>query len=257
MSIPVIGTPIVNGFHWLKRLVDSVDYPVDTFVIINNNGKGGLTVELDNLVKMEHPFIKKLVVCHLPSNIGVSGAWNMIIKCYMNSPYWIIANNDIAFTPGFLEEMNLAASDNEVGMVHGNAGDFDFGSYDLFLIKDWVIKQYGLFDENFYPAYCEDLDYIMRLVHKPIKSIKNISKPYYHGETFNYSETGKQTSRVDPELGDRLNYVHMVNFRYMDEKWGPHWRTTWPYELPYNKSDLPITYTSFDLEYVRSKNLGF
>ena len=38
-SVPVIGVAIVNGFHWLQRLVDSVDYPVDNFVIFNNNGK--------------------------------------------------------------------------------------------------------------------------------------------------------------------------------------------------------------------------
>ena len=51
MKIPVIGTAIVNGVHWLQRLLDSVDYPVENFVIFNNNGKGEITEELDKIVQ--------------------------------------------------------------------------------------------------------------------------------------------------------------------------------------------------------------
>ena len=98
-SIPVIGVPIVNGFHWLQRLVDSVDYPVDNFVVFNNNGRGELVEELDNLAKQPHQFIKKMTVCHLPSNMGVAGVFNLIIKSYVMAPYWIIANHNIAFVP--------------------------------------------------------------------------------------------------------------------------------------------------------------
>ena len=52
MKIPVIGTAIVNGVHWLQRLLDSVDYPVENFVIFNNNGKGEITEELDKIASI-------------------------------------------------------------------------------------------------------------------------------------------------------------------------------------------------------------
>ena len=34
-SIPVLGAAIVNGAHWLHKLISSVDYPVDNFLIVN------------------------------------------------------------------------------------------------------------------------------------------------------------------------------------------------------------------------------
>jgi len=255
--IPVIGTAIVNSPYWVKRLVDSVDFPTEIFVIFDNNGRGQLVEELDKIASTPHPFINKIVVCHMPANVGCSGAWNLIIKCYMNSPYWIITNHDVAFTPGFLEEMVKKAEDPEIGIVHGSEGDFKDGAWDLFLIKDWVIKQYGLFDENLYPAYGEDVDYIMRIKHHPLKRIYSVSKVYYHGEGTNYYESGEQTKKGEPELIEKLNAANIVNFEYLTQKWGPQWRMTWPYEYPFDNKSFPISFTSYDLDYVRKKNLGF
>lgn len=256
-SIPVIGTAIVNGVHWLARLIASVDYPVDDFVIFNNNGKGEITEDLDKLSKNFHPYIKKITVCHLPKNIGTSGAWNMIIKCYMNSPYWIIANHDVSFTPGFLKEMADHAAKESVGMVHGKAGELGLGNWDLFLIKDWVIQKYGLFDENFYPAYVEDFDYLMRIVLDPIERVTSMNAPYYHGDTLEYSQSGSQTWRVDMGLKDKIDNARWLNeTEYMTEKWGQGWHWLQPYPSPFNKS-LPVHYTTYDLNFLRRKNLGF
>lgn len=255
--IPVIGTAIVNNAQWIQKLIDSIDYPTENFIVFDNNGRGQLIEDLDNIGKIQHPYIKKITICHLPANVGAPGAWNLIIKCYMNAPYWIITNHDIQFTPGFLEKMVEHASDPDVGMVHGSGGDFGDGGYDLFLIKDWVIQKYGLFDENLYPAYCEDADYIMRLKHQPIKSIPSVGLPYLHGGGTNYYETGQQTKRSEPWLMDKLNEVNLINFDYMTEKWGPQWRMTWPFFHPFNKEDNPIWMTSYDLAYVRKKYLGF
>ena len=82
-SIPVLAVTIVRNIKWLYKLVESIDYPVDNLVIWNNNGKGELTKKLDKLVKdgTTHDYIKNIHVCHLPSNIGLGGTWNMTIKC--------------------------------------------------------------------------------------------------------------------------------------------------------------------------------
>jgi GT2 family glycosyltransferase len=255
--IPVIGTAIVNTPYWLERLIDSIDYPVENFVVFNNNGRGQITEELDEIISRPHNFIKNKHVTHMPSNIGCSGAWNLIIKSYMRAPYWIITNHDVSYSPGFLEEMVRLAEDPEVGMVHGGEGDFKDGSWDLFLIKDWVIESHGLFDENLYPAYGEDVDYIMRLKHHPIKRIPTVGKVYYHGETTNYYETGEQTKKGEPGLAEKLNNVNLINFEYLTEKWGPQWRQTWPFKHPYNNESIPISYTTYNLKYVRRKHLGF
>jgi GT2 family glycosyltransferase len=256
--IPVIGVPVLKNPKWIKRLYLSVDYPTDNFVIFNNNGKGEITEDLENLKKLEQPFVKNLTIVHLPSNLGVSTAWNLIIKSYLMSPYWIITNDDIAFTEGFLQEMVEAAKDSETGMVHGYGGDFGIGAWDLFLIKDWVIQEYGLFDENLYPAYCEDADYIMRLVHNPIKTIPQLSKKYYHGDGFadEYYTYGSQTKKSSEELTRRLDEINEINFEYLNKKWGEGWRQINPYRFPMNHETTPITYTTYDLEFARKKHLG-
>lgn len=260
MSIPVIGVPVVNSTYWVTRLLMSVDYPVDNFVIINNNGRGEIDEELDNLKKISHKFIKNIKVCHLPSNIGCGGAWNLIIKCFMLSPYWIIVNDDVSFSPGLLKEMvSIVEEDQEIGMVHGNPGDFGVGSWDLFLIRDHIIQEFGLFDENLYPAYCEDADYIMRFINRPIKKVLQLQSNYYHGhgDKTEYYKEGSQTQKTEPELKEKLDNVNLINIDYLTEKWGVGWRMCSPNKLPYENQSIPISYTKYDLGFVRKKHLGF
>jgi len=254
-SIPVIGTAVVNAPHWVYRLFYSIDYPVDTFVVFNNNGRDQITKELDLLKEVPHKYVRRVVVCHMPSNIGCSGAWNLIIKSYMNAPYWIITNHDVMYTPGFLERMVTHAQDAETGVVHGQDG-----GWDVFLLKDWVVQHYGLFDENLYPAYCEDMDYGMRFKHKELKREMSVGVPYYHGELAGSYTDGSQTWRSEPELAQRIHIAHEMNKHYLHAKWSPAWQNhiegdVYPY--PFNNSSLPLDFTTYDLDFVRRKNLGF
>lgn len=257
--IPVIGVPIVTGVHWIERLIDSVDYPVDELYIVNNNGRGEIDDELYSLSKKKHKFIKRITISNLPGNIGCSGAWNLIIKSHVMAPYWVIVNHDVAFTPGLLKEM-VDKSGGDCGIVK----PYTF-QWDLFLIKENVIQECGLFDENFSPAYMEDCDYYVRMLNKNIK-IEQLSIEHLHGnrlgseygEEDGGSQTRKESSR---EVELQLYYSHDQNSWYMARKWGPTWRDIdWnfnPWKHPYNKEDIPITYTTYDLEFIRTKHLGF
>lgn len=259
-SIPVIGCAVVNSSFWVSRLLMSVDFPVDNFVIINNNGRGELDNELDALKLIKHRYVKKITVAHMPANIGCSGAWNLIIKCYMLSPYWIIVNDDVAFGSGLLKEMHdLVNTDPYTGMIHPNKGDFGLGSWDLFLIRDFVVQQFGLFDENLYPAYCEDADYIMRFIHNPIKKIVGCESIYYHGpgKQTDYYVHGSQTQKSEPELAEKLDYSNNSNIDYLTEKWGEGWRVCSPNRVPFNGRPVSVDYTTFDLTFARKKHLGF
>lgn len=261
-NIPMIGTATVRNIHWLKRLVESVDYPVNEFFIVNNNGKGEIDSAIDAIAATPHPFINKIRVCHMPSNIGVAASWNLMIKAYVKCPYWIITNDDVAFGPGFLREMNEAAiADPVVGLIHGYAGDFNLGSWDLFLIRDHIVQNYGLFDENLYPAYNEDTDYLMRFIHRPVKKILGLKSDYYHGpgKKNEYYMHGSQTKKSDPVLGEKLDRVNEMNIEYLIQKWGPHWRMCSPTYYPFEPISpaMPVSSTTFDLDFVRKKHLGF
>lgn len=253
--IPVLGTAVVNGVSWLKRMVGSINYPVRDLVIINNNGRGELDEELRALQNKPHLFIDKIHICTMPGNIGCAGAWNLIIKSFMNSPYWVIVNHDIMFGPGFLKEMAEKATDSEVGMVHGMPGDRGDGMYDVFLIKDWVVDKFGLFDENFYPAYVEDVEYNVRLSIDPPKRVLQMESTYVHGND-DYATSGSQTWRTDPTLKPKLYMARELNeSEYMVSKWGPEWEKN-PYRYPFDLP-VPLTSTTFDLEFSRRKHLGF
>ena len=61
--IPVVGTLIVNEIKWLKRQINSVDFPIKNYIIINNSA-GILNDELDELVSKPHKFIQKLKISY-------------------------------------------------------------------------------------------------------------------------------------------------------------------------------------------------
>lgn len=256
-KIPVIGVPIVNGVHWIKRLIDSVDYPVKNFLIINNNGRGEIDSELDQIRDEGHPLIEKIHICHMPSNIGVSASWNFVIKSYMMEPYWIIANNDIMFTPGMLEKMHNAAENSDYGMIHAKRSlEYDSGCYDLFLVKDFIVQKCGLFDENLYPAYCEDVDYLIRLKKEGVKYL-SLDIDYLHGDE-GYETTGSQTWRTEPDLKEKLFVSRRTNeIEYLLKKWGDIYDIQNSYPKPFNNQTLDSKHITFDLEFVRKKNMGF
>lgn len=254
--IPVIGTAVLKNPKWVTRLYNSIDFPVENFVIFNNNNTGEITQQLEDLRNIKQPFVKKLFITHLPANLGVSTAWNLIIKSYIDKPYWIIVNDDVAFTDGFLQEMYEKAQDKDIGMVHGYGGDFGDGAWDLFLIKDWVVQKLGLFDENLTPAYCEDADYIMRLYHNPVNSVCQLSKPYLHGDGYanEYYTHGSQTKKSSELLERRLNQINEINFEYLNKKWGEGWRMTYPLKNPMGIENAPLSYTTFDIDFIRRKH---
>jgi len=252
-KIPVIGTATIIDTYWLRRLIASVDYPVESFFIINNGNKEYIE-ELNEIARQKHRYIENFYVTHLPANLGVSGAWNLIIKSFLNAPYWVIVNDDVSFGSGFLQEMNQAAQVKDIQMVFGKTGTEGLPSYDLFLIKDWVIQNYGLFDENFYPAYCEDMDHIMKMVNAPFRYIPDLNATYYHGGSTDYNTTGSQSKKSDPELRKKIETAHLLNKQYLVQKWGGGCWQLHPTATSFENSEPRPEY---DLEFNRKKYLGF
>jgi len=260
MSIPVIGTAVVNSTFWVSRLLMSIDYPVTNFVIVDNSGDAQIQSELYNLSNLSHKYVDNITIINLPANIGVAGAWNLIIKCYMKSAYWIIANDDVAFGPGLLKEMvDILKDQPQCGMIHPNKGDYDLGAWDLFLIKDTIIELFGLFDENTYPAYCEDADYLMRFSHRPIAKVVGLKSSYIHGtgDSRDYYDSGSQTTKTNPKLKVQLEEANKKNIEYLTSKWGAGWRTVQPDSEPFKSQPHYIGETRYDLKFVRSKHMGF
>ena len=264
-ALAVVGVLVCTTTKWIKKQLKSIDYPIENYIIINNNADC-LARELDIIVSKKHPYIKNMKVYHMPYNLGCADGWNTIIKSFLFSPYWVIINDDVSFMPGFLEELYECAENNkDAGFIHGKPCLLTklshFGSYDMFLIRDWVVKDYGLFDVNYYPAYFEDLDYMMRLFNKPIKIINKLEHGYLHGDTCDYNISGSNTQKASNDL-----YIRMVNSKYKNldyfvKKWNIYPEFITPtnyasvYKYPFNNPNNSLFFTDFDFDFRKSKYL--
>jgi hypothetical protein len=143
MAAPVLGIPVINEPDLFRQCVESIDIPVRLFVIDNSTGD----VDVDWLPPDTHVF-------KAPSNLGVPASWNLIIKSFPQEDFWLIANADTVFAPGDLQRLIDSTEYDWTGIN---------GDLRCMKITFETLKTVGFFDENFYPIYCEDVDWGRRV----------------------------------------------------------------------------------------------
>lgn len=197
MEKTCIITPTYNKLEkatkpFMETLYQYTDENLFDLIIVDNASSDG-TVEYLKSVEKERANFK--LVCN-DENLGYSKGNNIGIKMALEGDYEYIGllNNDILFTPGWLENtLKIFELDSRLGMVAPrDAGrkkffkkkitaqnylenykkclskfkePFKYVLEPLFccvLIKKEVIEKIGLMDENFTPAFWEDQDYLLR-----------------------------------------------------------------------------------------------
>ncbi len=146
--IPALIVPVLTRPELLYRMLESIDYPVGDVLVIDN----GHCVDPD----LGHPLVERLHVLRMPSNLGVPVSWNLGIKATPFAAFWLIAGFDVTFPPGALAR--FARESNPGAVTLADCGP----PWACFTIGDAVVRQVGLFDEGFVPAYHEDLDFSRR-----------------------------------------------------------------------------------------------
>lgn len=202
-SIPVFIVPFLNREDLLEALLESIDYPIDNILIIDNSGSLNLSNRFNNL---------NIHLLNMPSNLGVSGSWNLGIKSYPHSKYWLIGSCDNIFTPGSLKKISEVSSKDELLMFAG-FGTFSIGSE--------VVKNIGLFDENYYPAYYEDVDYCSRIEIFNKKIIKDIEvgiKTIESAVTLKSNSYFKERNKITNESNAKY-WENQQNLGYPVKKW--------------------------------------
>lgn len=148
--IPNLIIPVLNRYDLLQRLLDSIDFPVGDLLIIDNGGQ---------VQELRFPdYVLNSHILPLPSNLGVSGSWNLGFKLFPHHHKWLFASNDAQFGPGALERFCDARRDEIV-----LSGHFPF--WQVFSFGDEALRRVGLFDEALHPAYFEDKDMERRAQH--------------------------------------------------------------------------------------------
>ena len=148
--IPVLGFATLSRFDMAQRLLDSIDYPVEHLVIVDNSGKKEFEPRTSE-------YIQNTWVIRVPSGLGANGAWNLIIKSTPHAPYWVIPNDDSWFEPGALEQIAKNVDTTAFNFVRVDP------KWSCVVPTEGSVMKAGLWDEIFHPVYYDDDDYEWRM----------------------------------------------------------------------------------------------
>ena len=234
-SIPAIALPVISRGDMLKRCLESLDYPVDNLIVFVNSEDPSITKTLSEL---KNSNIRNLVVQHrYKYGRGCGPAFNEVIKAFPHGPYWMLVGADNYFHPG-----NLAKIDQ---YCRENSETFYFWASDVIpILTVRGVSTIGLFDENLYPCYFEDSDYVYR-----IKLAGSEPRGIPHVGVGHGSEAirGNVTTHTNLDYKFKNEITYSQNKDYYVRKWGGE-----PgkeiYRSPFNISGCPISFWNFEPE---------
>lgn len=147
--IPVLIVPTIYHYDLLQRMLDSITVEVDKVIIIDNG---------NNLNNISCDAAKTIHIAKMPFNIGVAASWNLGIKMTPFAEWWLISNDDIIWSDKGLRHYCSSIKENSI-VTSTLTSDNSFSG---FAIHETVIQKVGLFDEYYYPACGEEVNYISR-----------------------------------------------------------------------------------------------
>lgn len=159
--IPVVGFATLKRFDLAQRLLDSIDYPVEDLVIVDNSGLGTWNPE-------KPAWVVNMWVIRVKNGLGLTGAWNLIVKSTPYAPYWVLINDDAWFTPGALKIIEENVDTEALNFLEIEP------RWSAPVFGEGMIRKVGLYDERFYPLYFDDNDLERRVNHAgvPIRTIQ-------------------------------------------------------------------------------------
>ena len=164
--IPVLGFATLSRFDLAQRLLDSIDYPVEHLVIVDNSGKKTFEPKVNDNVK-------NVWLLQVPSGLGANGAWNLIIKSTPHAPYWVIPNDDAHFEPGALETIAREVDTTKFNFLN------IFPKWSCVVPTEGSVAKAGLWDEVFHPIYFDDDEYEWRMQELGVE-FNTINARVYH-----------------------------------------------------------------------------
>lgn len=213
-----LGIPVLNRLDLLERCLERIDVPADILIVNNNSVDAGFRSGLRDLAA-RHCLERRhgLEVHDQERNLGVAASWNYILAAGLGWGHELvfIGSNDTFVHPGSLAAARARIRDSREDELIWHVHAWNF-----FAIHTRAVARVGWFDENFYPAYCEDEDYTYRC-----DALSGQRRVILHLPNLGAEHLGSQTILSDPEYRTLNDGTHLGwNQRYYREKWGgpPH-----------------------------------
>lgn len=217
-----IGIPFLNRPDLLDEALATMGAESYIYVVNNNSVDQEINEQFQALVEKYN-----LDTYSARFNLGVAASWNRIVMraVSMGFEYIYVGSNDILMHDGVLDQ--FVAMDKEDGACIWLLNHFNF-----FCLHKRFISRVGWFDENFYPAYYEDNDFIYRCKIAGLdvgRAPEEMKKKVEH--------KGSQTIHSDPVYGAGNNKTFSSwNATHYRMKWGgmPGHET---YKFPYDNAE--------------------
>ena len=208
--IPVLGIPVIGRFDLLAACLASITEPVGRLVIVDNSPDGLSDVLCPAAVA-------DLCVTRPPSNLGYAGSINHIIRTHPGAPWWCFTAADVVFAPGDLDRLaSVMTGARWVGIN---------GDWRAFGLTSAAVERIGLWDENFFPAYCEDADYEYRC------TLGGVEWGFIGGDTTHAGSTTIQ----EAHYARRNAATYPSNVAYYQAKWGGPLRGGERFTTPFDR----------------------
>jgi len=210
-----LGIPVLNRIDLLAECLRRIDVPAQILIVNNNTVDAAFQTRL---AELQQQFGFRLH--NAPRNLGVAASWNLILQEAHTAgfPAGVITANDFHVEPG-----TLAAF---VSVVRTMPADLYLGDgFNLFCVPWATTERVGRFDENYFPAYFEDNDYIYRCRLAGVKVLHFDQQPKQENGVklpgLAYTHVGSQTVRSDEEYGKRNEWTFPTwNRTHYVMKWG-------------------------------------
>ena len=177
------------------------DYPCHVLVIDNASTDGTNNwLKTKDVAAITYPIQKSLAACW---NAGIKAFWDT------GATEVLVLNNDVSLRPDTYyllhnleahmvtcvsvnkeEQLGVPGDRSIDGLVQSLRPHPDFSA---FMIRKTVTNRVGWFDETYYPAYCEDCDYHVRM-HRAGMHAVCVDLPFLHlgANTLRNASPGEQ-----------------------------------------------------------------
>ena len=239
-----IVVPLWNKLKITKDFVASItqNTTVSCRVILVNNGSEDGTPEYLRTLS-DGDYVRFKVITN-EKNEGFIKAVNRGLAV-SKAPYVCMANNDLIFTPGWLEEIvNVFEKHPDVGLLNPNSNNMGLPqpknvslkkfSVDLkakhsgvfvehpfcigfcMVLRQEVLTKVGGLSEEFMPMFFEDTDYSRRVHQSGFRLGVAKASYVWHMEHGSMSQLGADMEKIFVRSRDIYH-----------KKWGPTWRVGW------------------------------
>ena len=162
-----------------------------------------------------------------------------ILTGFPEAPYALLVMNDVVFSPGVLSQVAGRIDPSRPQFLPLLPAPQEFSA---FAITPSAWDRVGLFDANFHPAYCEDLDYAERL--RACESVEWIAQESIQATLKNANPNANPTASAtiasDPRLEacnrstDLFNCLRLHSRRRLENlhpgTWMRRWLNQWTLE---------------------------